>query len=550
MTIRRRLGLSFLIILLLFGLNLVIYFWSTVQKTRSLNELRQAVERRLELATIDRELGNRADEVILLSEVLRTAGAATLETSQIDEAKQRVDSLGQTIERLHRLVPPPGQASFQTFATTYQQLRASWIAVYDSLLVLREAELQAAEAAVAAASRRRRAGDPVEEVAAPPSVPTPASRDTAVNQLAALEKEEEARVEQSTANYAQVQQLTDRTSVAIFLLSAMVSAALAVWVSGHLNAGLRKLTEGARRIGSGDLTSRIGMSASDELGLLARGFDQMSANLHAAQLKLTAANETLEQRNRELEESQRRLAAELAEAADYVRSLLPSPVNVPIRADWRFVPSTQLGGDAFGYHWLDSEHLAIYLLDVAGHGVGAALLGVSAMNVLRSQMLPDTDFAQPAAVLGGLNDVFQMEEHNAAYFTIWYGVYNYTTRMLRYASGGHPPALLIANGNGTGSQIKKLDRRGLVIGGFPGIEYVSTEIPIAPGSRLYVFSDGVYEIAKPGGGMLSFDEFSQMLVELTRSPDQVLEHILQRVRKIRGSDTFEDDVSLVEITFD
>ena len=101
---------------------------------------------------------------------------------------------------------------------------------------------------------------------------------------------------------------------------------------------------------------------------------------------------------RKLAESQKQLADEVAQAAKYVCSLLPAPIQTgPVRVDWRFVPSTQLGGDSFGYHWLDDEHFAVYLLDVSGHGVGASLLSVSALNVLRSQSLPNTDFRDPGA---------------------------------------------------------------------------------------------------------------------------------------------------------
>ena len=73
-----------------------------------------------------------------------------------------------------------------------------------------------------------------------------------------------------------------------------------------------------------------------------------------------------------LVKTQKNLAAELAEAAEYVKSLFPAPLTGDVSADWRFIPSTQLGGDAFGYHWLDADHFAMYLLDVCGHGVGAA----------------------------------------------------------------------------------------------------------------------------------------------------------------------------------
>lgn len=125
-----------------------------------------------------------------------------------------------------------------------------------------------------------------------------------------------------------------------------------------------------------------------------------------------------------LKRSEERLAAELSEAAKYVISLLPERLSGEITTDWQFVPSVELGGDAFGYHWLDDNHLAIYLLDVCGHGVKAALLSISAINVLRNQTLAATDFLAPSEVLSGLNKVFQMDRHNDMYFTIWYGVYD------------------------------------------------------------------------------------------------------------------------------
>src|SRR5262249_34667110 len=123
-----------------------------------------------------------------------------------------------------------------------------------------------------------------------------------------------------------------------------------------------------------------------------------------------------------LVKSQKHLAAELAEAAAYVRSLLPSPLVGEVETDWSFQPSEQLGGDAFGYRYIDDDHLAVYLLDVCGHGVGAALLSVSVLNTIRSENLARVDFRQPEAVLAGLNRVFRMERQNNLFFSIWYGV--------------------------------------------------------------------------------------------------------------------------------
>ena len=147
-----------------------------------------------------------------------------------------------------------------------------------------------------------------------------------------------------------------------------------------------------------------------------------------------------------LQESQRRLAerGRRRPPGTSSRSCPRSSRKGPIRTDWRFVPSADLGGDSFGYHWLDDDHFAFYLLDVSGHGVGAALLSVSALNALRSQSLPQTDFRDPGQVLTALNQAFQMDQQNGMFFTIWYGVYHKPTRRLDYSGGGHPPAILLS----------------------------------------------------------------------------------------------------------
>ena len=129
---------------------------------------------------------------------------------------------------------------------------------------------------------------------------------------------------------------------------------------------------------------------------------------------------TLLQRNEAyqgLVASQKILKNDIAQAAKYVVSLLPDKLKKgPIKADWRFIPSASLAGDTFGYHWLDDDHFAFFLLDVSGHGVGPALLSVSALNALRSQSLPATDFLKPDQVLASLNRAFQMEQQNGHSF--------------------------------------------------------------------------------------------------------------------------------------
>ena len=153
----------------------------------------------------------------------------------------------------------------------------------------------------------------------------------------------------------------------------------------------------------------------------------------------------------------------------------------------------------------------MYLLDVCGHGVKAAMLSISAMNVLRNRTLPSADFTSPAQVLGELNEAFQMERHNGLYFTMFYAVYNKRTRQLAYASGGHPPAILMAGDTLETATPIELAKRGMIIGGLPRVTFQQEVRDLPPFSRLYFFSDGAYEVRKPDGTMMRLPEFVRIL---------------------------------------
>ncbi len=240
-----------------------------------------------------------------------------------------------------------------------------------------------------------------------------------------------------------------------------------------------------------------------------------------------------------LEAQQRLIAQEIADAAAYVRSLLPTPMLATsvIPSSWRFLTSTTLGGDSFGYHWLNDHELAIYLLDVCGHGVGSALLSVSAINTIKSGTLPHTDFHSPAQVLAALNRAFPMGERDGKYFTMWYGVLNAQTRELRYGSGGHPPAIAIAP-DGTPTM---LSTPGLMVGAMDAAPYTEALTTLAPGTRLYVFSDGCYELGPENAPMMKLTHFAEILARSTS-----LDEVIAAAQAFQHRPDFDDDFSLLE----
>jgi len=213
--------------------------------------------------------------------------------------------------------------------------------------------------------------------------------------------------------------------------------------------------------------------------------------------QLHVARVAAEQRAREITQAydilrttQEALNAELAGAVDYVFSLLPRPITEErVSADWCMTTSAQLGGDGLGYHWMDSERFAFYLLDVSGHGVKSALLAVSIIDTLRTCGLADVDWNDPGAVLRALNRVYFSQSRDHLYFTIWYGIADLSNRMLRYAGGGHPPAVIRA----ARCKNHTLLASGPPVGCFANAKYPTVEMPIAFPTDIYLFSDGVFE---------------------------------------------------------
>jgi len=272
--------------------------------------------------------------------------------------------------------------------------------------------------------------------------------------------------------------------------------------------------------------------------------------LHQINQDLQTQKQALEQLNQNLQTQKQILETELAEAADYVRSLLPSPMVGTVTTEALFIPSAQLGGDCFDYYWLDEDNLAIYLLDVSGHGVGSALLSVSVLNLLRSQSLPNTNFSQPSQVLYALNQAFPMSHHNDKYFTIWYGVYHPSQRQLVYASAGHPPCVLISGMDTTDIDVRQLSSLDLPIGFIPDVQFEDAALEISANSSLYIFSDGAYEIHQPNGTLWGLNAFIDLLINCSNSPTDQLQKVLAQIMTLNAQKKLDDDLSLLKVNFD
>jgi serine phosphatase RsbU (regulator of sigma subunit) len=244
----------------------------------------------------------------------------------------------------------------------------------------------------------------------------------------------------------------------------------------------------------------------------------------------------------------RRYHKELTDAAGYVKTVLPAKLTKGrIITDWLFRPCVALGGDSFGYHWIDDDHFAMYLIDVSGHGWAAALLSVSVLNVLRSQTLPKTDFCEPQKVLYNLNNSFPGELHNDMFFSIWYGVYQASTARLTYAAGGHPPAILMTPAGGEKMDLHLCRTRNFILGGRRNTPYGQEAMQIEGPASLYIFSDGIYEFSTANRAVWGMAAFLRFMAKAAEdgwpSPGQVLAN----ARRLSETDTFTDDFTILQV---
>ncbi len=261
------------------------------------------------------------------------------------------------------------------------------------------------------------------------------------------------------------------------------------------------------------------------------------------------ANERVRVLAERLQQRTDQVAEELGNAATYMTSILPRGLTGKVDVSSRYLPARELGGDIFDYRWIDDDHLALYLIDVSGHGLPPALLSASIHNMLRFGNLAPANLLAPDTVLTELNRRFHMDQHGYHYFTMWYGVYEASSRVLRYSSAGSPPALAFESGPGTTVGVTELATTSAPVGMFEDTVFTLRSYTVPPGCQLLIHSDGASEITLDDDQQLSLKNFQNLAGRLAQSPHWSLDGLIEELRTLARSSVFEDDCSLIQLTF-
>ena len=311
----------------------------------------------------------------------------------------------------------------------------------------------------------------------------------------------------------------------------------------NLHANLRHLTWKTQQIAGGDLSQQV-----DFMGDFSKSFNTMTRQLQEAFAKI-------EHQNQDLAQANHRMKRDLDAAARVQRTLLPEgfPEIQGWNFAWSYRPCDELGGDALNIVRINNALIALFVIDVSGHGVPAALLSVAATrslfpgagrSVARGRPRPNPEAVDPAQVASRLNALYPMASNGNHYFTMIYGLLDIFTRRLRFTVAGHPGPILARQGNRP-TRFKVSD---FPIGIMDEAEYDESVIDLQPGDRLYFHSDGLTEEVNAQDKEFGDERLLGAIADgQALGLNDTVESLVQKVIAWRGEDHLKDDVSILAI---
>ncbi|MBO4831784.1 MAG: SpoIIE family protein phosphatase, partial [Oscillospiraceae bacterium] len=248
----------------------------------------------------------------------------------------------------------------------------------------------------------------------------------------------------------------------------------------------------------------------------------------------------LEEKHRE-EKERERIENELTMANKIQSSMLPHLFPpFPDRKEFDLYasmdPAKEVGGDFYDFFLVDDDHLCLVMADVSGKGVPAALFMMVSKVILQSY----GNMGQSAAeILTKTNEAICSNNQAEMFVTVWLGILEISTGKLTAANAGHEYPVLRKPGGGF--ELVK-DKHGLVIGGMEGVRYREYELQMEPGSKLFLYTDGVPEATDADNNMFGAD---RMVAALNTDPEAAPEQILKNVRAavdafVKDAEQFDD----------
>ncbi|MBI5687995.1 MAG: SpoIIE family protein phosphatase [Verrucomicrobia bacterium] len=293
-----------------------------------------------------------------------------------------------------------------------------------------------------------------------------------------------------------------------------------------------------------------------------RAVIEMALYKHGMEHQLRAMNEQLEQRvkerTRELQEKNTAMREELRIAQELQTAMLPhhfpviprgaTPEQSALRFFSHYIPAGSVGGDYFDVIQLSDTAVGVFICDVVGHDVSAALVTAMLRSLVEELSVKTAD---PGRMLGELNRTlsgFFQELGRTMFVSAFYLIADVKRGQMLYSNAGHPNPVHLRRREGTIGLLQVAGRNGPAMGLFKDAVYPTGRCMLAIGDMVLLLTDGILEVENPGQEFYGKDRLIAAVSGLAELPGhELLGQLLADVRRFSHSDAIEDDVCLVGI---
>ena len=271
-------------------------------------------------------------------------------------------------------------------------------------------------------------------------------------------------------------------------------------------------------------------------------FNDLEATIEKGLKHVQALQTALETRDRLVAVKQ-----ELDMARDVQMSFQPEalPANEHHDVKAVIIPAREVGGDLYDFFFIDESRLGLVIADVSGKGVPAALFTTVTRALLRAAA--SKDYSTPGDCLTMVNDLLCESNPSCIFITLFFGVLDLRTGELSYSNAGHNPPRALR----TDPRVEVVPKTGnIVLGIQPGHTYHNSQIQLAPGDTLFLYTDGITEAEDSKSAEFSESRLDERLAELCgASSERVITDVVDAVQEFVGEAVQSDDITCVAARF-
>ncbi|QQR83215.1 SpoIIE family protein phosphatase [Candidatus Peregrinibacteria bacterium] len=324
---------------------------------------------------------------------------------------------------------------------------------------------------------------------------------------------------------------TTRNSMIILAaLGILITLAVGQIIAGQITKPIKTLTQGALKIGKGDLDTHIDVNTKNEMGQLAQTFNRMAADLKNSTDQLV---------------EKEKLTRELELAGEIQRALLPTELPVMKGLDMAasLKSAEEVGGDCYDFIPIGDDQLLFYIADVTGHGVSDGL--VSAINNALVPAFMDRYNTTQELVIH-LNRILKAKTRADVFMTMLMAIWSVSDSTIHFTQAGHDPMIHVS-----GNELKVLSSGGMALGMVPDVsKVVKTEsVKIAQGDVIVLYTDGIPEAWSAPTKNYGMERFKESVLKNSHlnTAREIHDGIMKDVRDYMGSYPQADDITLIVI---